>query len=1077
MSRRDRGFVFRTNLQARVILLAMSALLASCGSGSSSQSPAKPLADTTPPTAPGGLTTAVVSSTQINLSWTASTDDAGAAGYRLERCQGALCTNFAQIAAPASTMWNDSGLSAATTYSYRVRAADTAGNLSAYSSVATALTTALPDTTPPTTPSGLTSSAASSTQINLSWTASTDNAGVTGYLVERCQGAGCTNFAQIAAPTSTTWSDGGLTGATSYSYRVRAADAAGNLSGYSAVITTLTPALPDTTPPTTPSGLTSSAASSTQINLSWTAATDNAGVTGYLVERCQGAACTNFAQISTTTATTLSDSGLTGAMSYSYRVRATDAAGNLSGYSGIASATTPVPPDTIPPTVPTNLSSSVVSSTRVNLFWTASTDNVGVNAYLVERCQGAGCTNFAQIAAPSATTWGDSGLTPATAYSYRVRATDAAGNLSAYSTSVSATTMNPAAVSVTPVRGGLTVSQTLTLTATVANDVGAAGVTWSASAGSFSAKTTTTATYVAPGTARQITITATSVADGTKSATAVLGVTDLSLMGTYHNDVSRDGANTHEFALTTANVNTASFGKLFSCTVDGAIYAQPLWVSNLTVNGAQHNVIIVATQHDSVYAFDADAAPCVTLWQVSLLDAAHGATPNETSVPSGTANTLVGSGFGDIKPEVGVTGTPVIDPVSKTVYLVSKSAVANALPIYQRLHGLSLLDGSESFGGPYNIGTANTGGSVSAISVPGTADGSTQDVFNAQSEAQRPGLALVNGVVYVAWASHEDTDPYHGWVVGFNASALQSSNNVPTAILNTTPNQVGIATYSRGGIWMSGGAPAVDAGNNLYFSTGNGTFDAASGGSNYGDSTLKLSTSAGLAVADWFTPAEQNYLDSGDQDHGSGGASLLLNVGTGNYLIAGGKEGTLFVLSQNSLGHFGGSVTPANSNVQQEFNIGGYGIFSTAAFWNNSLFIAGAGSGLQNYTFDTATGLFNTGAASIGGHTFGWPGASPSISASGSSNGIAWALDTNPYCTTQSTSCGSAVLYAMDATHLSTELWDSSLVAADAAGNAVKFTVPTVANGKVYVGTRGNDTGSGTASVLGELDVYGLKAN
>ncbi len=468
-----------------------------------------------------------------------------------------------------------------------------------------------------------------------------------------------------------------------------------------------------------------------------------------------------------------------------------------------------------------------------------------------------------------------------------------------------------------------------------------------------------------------------------------------------------------------------------------------------------------------MYAFDADVSPCVTLWHASLLDAAHGATAGETSVPSGTSNTLVGNGYGDIKPEVGISGTPVIDPVSKTLYVVSKTAVANALPIYQRLHGLSLLDGTERSGSPAAID--------SSIYVAGTGDGSSssQVHFNAQTQHQRPGLALVNGVVYVAFASHEDRDPYHGWVLGFNASTFALASN---QVLNLTPNHVGSVTYSRGGIWMSGGAPAVDAGNNLYLSTGNGTFDADSGGSNYGDSTVKLSTAAGLAVADWFTPWDQGTLDTADKDHGSGGAVLLVNAGGGNYIVAGGKEGTLFVLLQSSLGHFSTTAALESSKVHQEFNIG-HGVFSTAAFWNNSLFIAGAGSGLQSYTFDTTQGLFNTGAASIGSHAFGWPGASPSISASGTSNGIAWAMDTHPYCTSQSQACGSAVLYAMDATHLSTELWNSSQVAADAAGMAVKFTVPTVANGKVYIGTRGADNGSGTASVLGELDVYGLKPN
>jgi chitodextrinase len=845
---------------------------------------------------------------------------------------------------------------------------------------------------------------------------------------------------------------------------VRAADSAGNMSAYSSVATALTTALPDTSPPSAPGNLISNAVSTTQINLSWTASTDNVGVTGYLIERCQGAPCTVFTQIATTTATTFSDSALSAATAYVYRVRATDAAGNLSAYSSIASATTPAPPDTIPPTVPTNLSSVVVSSTRINLSWTASSDNVGVSAYLVERCQGAACTNFAQIAAANATTWSDSGLTAATAYCYRVRAADAAGNLSAYSSIVSATTMNAAAVSVTPVRGGLTISQTLTLAATVANDVGGAGVTWSASAGSFTAQTNSSAAYVAPNTAGLITITATSIADSTKSASAILGVTDLNVVGTYHNDNARDGANTQEYALTTANVNTASFGKLFSCQVDGAIYAQPLWISNLTINGVSHNVIIVATQHDSVYAFDADASPCTQLWHAYLLDATHGGTANETSVPSGGTNSLVGSGYGDVKPEIGVTGTPVIDAASNTMYVVSKSCVANALPIYQRLHSLSLIDGTEVGGGPTGID--------GSIAVNGSAPDASAGLvaFNPQTQFQRPGLTLVNGTVYVAWGSHEDTDPYHGWVMGFNESSLAL---VPNAVFNTTPNTLTGYTYSRGGIWMSGGAPAVDPSGNLYFSTANGVFDANNAGQNFGDTTLKLSTASNsLSVADWFTPADEALLDGGDQDHGSGGAALLMNTSGGGYVVAAGKEGTVYVLSQSALGQF----TTGNSAVHYEFSLG-HGLFSTAGFWNNTLYVAGAGSGLQTYTFDPVAGQFAVGASSISHHVYGWPGASPTISAAGTSNGVAWAIDSHPYCTQQSSSCGPAVLYAMDAANLTTELWNSSTVAADSAGNAVKFTVPTVANGKVYVGTRGNDIGTGTASVLGELEVYGLKPN
>jgi fibronectin type 3 domain-containing protein len=396
-----------------------------------------PPPDTTPPTAPSVLTATASSATQINLSWTASTDNVAVTGYLVERCQGAGCNTFTQITNQAGTSFNDTGLTASTSYSYRVRATDAAGNLSGYSNTATA-TTLTPDTTPPTAPSNLLATAASSTQINLTWTASTDNVGVTGYLVERCQGAGCINFAQIATPSAAAFNDTGLTVLTSYTYRVRATDAASNLSGYSATATATTP---DTTPPTAPASLTASASSPSQINLSWSAATDNVGVAAYLIERCQGATCTNFAQVaSVASGTTYSDLGLTATTTYRYRVRATDAANNLGGYSPTASATTPSVPDTQPPTAPSNLVATAASSTQINLTWTASTDNVGVTGYALERCQGAACTTFSQIATPTATTFSNTGLLANTSYSYRVRATDAAGNFSGYSNTASATT-------------------------------------------------------------------------------------------------------------------------------------------------------------------------------------------------------------------------------------------------------------------------------------------------------------------------------------------------------------------------------------------------------------------------------------------------------------------------------------------------------------------------------------------------------------------------------------------------------------------------------------------------------------
>ncbi|MEJ0037686.1 MAG: Calx-beta domain-containing protein [Gammaproteobacteria bacterium] len=394
--------------------------------------------DTQAPTAPTGLTATAVSSSQITLNWTASTDNVAVTGYRVERCQGVGCSTFAEIATPTGTTFSDTGRAASTSYTYRVRAQDAVPNLSAYSSTSSATTQAAADTQAPSQPMNFSAVTASSTQINLSWTASTDNVAVTGYRVERCQGAGCSTFTQIATPTATTFSDTGLTASTSYTYRVRAQDAVPNLSVYSGTSSATTPATPDTTAPTVPGNPSATAASATQVNLVWTASTDNVGVTGYRVERCQGVGCSTFTQIATPTATTLSDTGLSASTSYSYRVRAQDAVPNLSGYSSIQSATTPGAGDIQAPTAPAGLSATPASSTQVDLSWSASTDNVGVTAYVVERCAVSNCS-YATIRTLTGTVFSDLTVSGSTAYTYRVRAKDAANNFSPYSSTANAT--------------------------------------------------------------------------------------------------------------------------------------------------------------------------------------------------------------------------------------------------------------------------------------------------------------------------------------------------------------------------------------------------------------------------------------------------------------------------------------------------------------------------------------------------------------------------------------------------------------------------------------------------------------
>jgi hypothetical protein len=474
------------------------------------------------------------------------------------------------------------------------------------------------------------------------------------------------------------------------------------------------------------------------------------------------------------------------------------------------------------------------------------------------------------------------------------------------------------------------------------------------------------------------------------------------------------------------------------------------------VNGAAHNVVFVATEHDSLFAFDADANPCVLLWTVSLIDTNHGANSGETTVPSGVPGYLVGQNAGDITPEVGVTGTPVIDPASRTLYVVSKSVNSVHTVIYQRLHAIDVTTGNEKPGSPVVI----------AGSVLGTGDGGSTDIFSAKQENQRPGLAFVNGTVYIAWSSHEDWHPWHGWMMAYSYNGSSFSQ---TAIFNVTPNAL------QAGIWMGGGAPAVDENNYLYVLTGNGPFDATSStapNNDYGDSLLKLTTS--LTVSEYFTPSDQLADDDNDNDFGSGGAAVLADLPAGSpithLVMGGGKDGNLYVLNRDLLGGLGDSVAVQKIDF-------GHDIYETGAYWNNYYYLVGVGGPMKAYLLNATVPTFNL--ASSSSSNYGFPGSAPSVSAAGTANGIVWAVNSSNYCTQQSDGCGPAVLHAYNATNVATELWNSSMVSTDAAGNAVKFTVSTIANGKVYLGTRGNNTGGvyGSTTVSGELDVFGLKSN
>src|SRR5438132_1820590 len=523
-------------------------------------------------------------------------------------------------------------------------------------------------------------------------------------------------------------------------------------------------------------------------------------------------------------------------------------------------------------------------------------------------------------------------------------------------------------------------------------------------------------------------------------------------VSTYRNDNARMGQNPNQTFLNPSIVNPSTFGKLFSYPVDGYVYAQPLYVPNVDIPGqGRHNVVFVATEHNSVYAFDADKPGAGPLWAASFIDPApaHGITP----VPHGDVDA------DDVVPEVGITGTPVIDEQTGTLYVVAKTKEVSADGVHyvHRLHALDITTGTEKFQGPAVIGdTVFAGGNypyVSGPSVDGTGDGSINGrvFFNALRQHQRPGLLLVKGVVYIGFGSHGDQRPYHGWVIGYAAADLSQA----PVVFNTTPNG------GLGGIWMSGTGPAADAAGNIYVISGNGTFDTAAPRTNYGDSFIKLNPASGLSVADFFTPFNESFLEAQDFDLGSGGPIVLPDsAGSGAHphlLIGGGKPGILYVVDRDNMTGFNAG---GDQVVQEVTVIGGScttcGIFSTPAFWEGKLYVVAIGDVLKQYTLADASLT----PALQAGDVFGYPGATPAISSDGAANGIVWVLDTsnNP---NGSGRDGPAILFAYDATNLD-KLFSSPTSGAGAAGNAVKFTVPTVANGKVYVGTQT------------ELSVFGL---
>jgi hypothetical protein len=527
---------------------------------------------------------------------------------------------------------------------------------------------------------------------------------------------------------------------------------------------------------------------------------------------------------------------------------------------------------------------------------------------------------------------------------------------------------------------------------------------------------------------------------------------------TQHNDIGRTGQNLTETTLTPANVSANnSFGKLYTANLDGRAFAQPLYVSSVTIGGANHSVVYVATEHDSVYALDANANGAV-LWKASLMDQAHGAAAG--AIPEPQTDT----GCGDIdSAEYGVTGTPVINytnATTGTLYVVSETYESN-YPV-QRLHALDITTGAEQFGGPVTI----------SASVAGTGNGSVNGVlsFDAKWDNQRPGLLLLNGTVYMGWGSHCDSGPWHGWVLGYNASTLKQ-----TFVYLSSPNG------ASSGVWMSGAGLAADnygasgsLGNGkgtaprIFVATGNGTFDSSG---DWAESVLNLNVAGGTPqVTDSFTPGTQAQLTAGDIDLGSAGTLVLPNQASTTYphlAVQLSKSGEAYLLNRDNLG---GYNTTADQ-VLQEFSFGSYGLglWGIPAYFNGSIYFWGANSNIQQYALSVPTsgtpslslasqGSFTEPGAGGGYYTGTFQGASPSVSANGTSNGIVWADDWvrdqgNPI----------QYLYAYNASNVTTPLWTSlQNPARDGAGGSQKNGIPTVADGKVFLASDS------------QLQVYGL---
>jgi uncharacterized repeat protein (TIGR01451 family) len=578
----------------------------------------------------------------------------------------------------------------------------------------------------------------------------------------------------------------------------------------------------------------------------------------------------------------------------------------------------------------------------------------------------------------------------------------------------------------------------------VVNGLGTQSVVWSVDGsigGTPAAGTISSGGLYAPPTVSGLhTVTATTT-DGMRSIDAKVYVTNYSGTFTHHNDNARTGQNLNETVLTPANVRVGTFGKLLTYSLDGMAIASPLYVANVNVPGqGLHNVVYIATEHDSVFAFDADGRSSSPLWSKSFLNPAAGVT----SVPCHDPDPDC-----DISPEIGITSTGVIDTATGTLYLVAKTKEVSGQNVsyVQRLHALDIGSGDEKFGGPV----------ILQASVPGNGLGSNAGVlsYDPLHQNQRPALLLANGVVYIGAGSHSDVQPYHGWLIGYNALTLQQ-----VMAVSFSPDDGGA------GLWQANGGPATDSSGNIYVITGNGAFDVNTGGRDYGDSFLKINIAG--TVIDYFTPSNQGTLNAMDFDLGAAGALLLPDQPGAHphVLVSAGKNNTIYLVDRDNMGHY--NVKNDNLAVQSLVNIFPHGTpqpgnYSAPVYFNGAVYFSPVADNIQSFTL--SNGLLSSAPSSRSSEFYSYPGGALAISANGAANGILWAIQRNGSCGPPPT-CPSAapgVLRAYDASDLGNQIYSSDQAGdLDMLDYAAKFSVPVVANGKVFV------------SSMSQLTVYGL---